>query len=87
MIFNRRLTFGIIVLASQSLLIALAITWLIQMLVIAEHGSVYFIENNPAILMTEIILSALICVFSIVVFALQLVKLGERRQTDRSRPR
>ena len=82
--FNRRLSFAIIVLASQVLLIALALTWLIQMLVIAQHGSVHFIESNQAILMAEIILSALICVFAIVVFILQLLKLRERRQSDRT---
>jgi hypothetical protein len=84
-LFGRRVTFAIIVLASQLLLIALAVTWLIQMLVIARNGSVYFIEDNPAILVTEIVLAAVISIFAAVVFVLQLKKLGEKRRGDERR--
>ncbi len=82
MLFGRRVNFAIIVLASQILLIALAMTWLIQMAAIAKNGSIQFIENNPAILYTEIVLAALIGIFALFVFILQIIKLGEKRRGD-----
>lgn len=80
--FGRRVRFALFILASQILLIALAITWVIQMIVIAINGSVKFVEYNPAILWFEIILSTLICLFGIVVFIVQWKRLGERREND-----
>ena len=85
--FDRRVKFTIVILASQLLLIALALTWFIQLFVIARYGSVRFIENNPVILITELIVAGLICIFSTVVFALQILKLGEKRRTDDREPR
>jgi hypothetical protein len=72
---------------SQILLVALAISWLIHMLIIAAEGSVYFIENNPAILWSEIIVSILITLFAAYILILQIRKLGERRSTDERRER
>ncbi len=82
LLFGRRVRFALVVLASQVLLMALAVTWVIQMIVIAVNGSVMFIEHNRAILMFEIILSALICIFGVVVFIIQMKRLGERRRND-----
>ena len=80
--FSRRVRFALVILASQILLIALAVTWVIQMIVIAVNGSVSFVEHNTGILLFEIIISSLICVFGIVVFIIQWKRLGERRRGD-----
>jgi predicted DNA repair protein MutK len=82
MIFGRRVKFALIVLSSHLLLIALAIAWGIQMIVIARNGSVKFVEYNQAILVTEITLAVLIAVFGIVAFVFQLKRLGEKRRGD-----
>ena len=71
-----------VIIASHVLLIALAIAWLIQMLVIYKNGSVKFVENNQAILASEIILIFLICLFGISVLYLQIKKLAEKRASD-----
>jgi len=80
---RRRLKFSSVVLVSQMLLIALAIAWLVHMVVIATYGSVYFIERDPMILWAEISASAIIMIFAIYVLAIQIRRLGERRGTDR----
>jgi membrane protein implicated in regulation of membrane protease activity len=82
LLFGRRLRFALVILASQILLIALAITWVIQMIVIAINGSVLFVEYNPAVLLFEIIISILICLLGIIVFIIQWRRLGERRNND-----
>jgi hypothetical protein len=82
LIFGRRVRFALVILASQILLIALAVTWVVQMIVIAINGSVIFVEHNPGILLFEIILSSLICIFGIIVFVIQWRRLGERRKND-----
>ena len=71
------------VLISQALLIALAISWLIHMLIIAVNGSAYFVENNHFTLWTEITASVLITIFAIFILITQIQRLGERRRTDR----
>jgi membrane protein YdbS with pleckstrin-like domain len=80
---RRRLKFSSVVLVSQMLLIALAIAWLVHMVVIAIYGSVYFIERDPFILWAEISASAIIMIFAVYVLALQIRRLGERRGSDR----
>ena len=80
---RRRLRLAVIILISQMLLIALAISWLVHMTLIAIYGSVYFIEDNRFILYSEIAGSVLITIFGISVLALQLQRLGERRASDR----
>jgi hypothetical protein len=85
MIFNRRLRFALIIIASHILLIALAVAWLIQMLVININGSVKFVEYNRTILFSEIVLIALVCLFGISVLYLQIKKLGEKRVGDGKR--
>ena len=82
MLFGRRVRFAIIVLASQLLLIALAVVMLVQMILIAVHGLVQFVENNQAILIIEIILTTLITFFGIFVSIVQLRRLGENRSSD-----
>jgi hypothetical protein len=82
-LLQRRLTFGLLVIVSQVMLIALAISWLIHMAAIAVSGSVYFVENNPYILWIEMAISILIIVFAIYIFVIQIQKLGERRTKDR----
>ena len=82
MLFGRRVRFAIIVLASQLLLVALAVVMLVQMILIAMNGLVQFVENNPLILAVEIILTVLITVFGIFVFIVQLKRLGEKRNSD-----
>jgi ABC-type nickel/cobalt efflux system permease component RcnA len=79
----RRLRLAVIILISQMLLIALAISWLVHMTIIAVDGSVYFIEDNRLILFSEIAASCLITLFGLWVLVLQLQRLGERRATDR----
>ena len=82
MLFGRRVRFALVVLASQILLIALACVMLIQMLLIAIYGLVNFVENNRAILIIEISLTTLIIFFGIFVFVIQLIRLGEKRNSD-----
>ena len=82
MFFGRRVRFAIFVLAAQLLLIAMAIAWCIHMVLIAKYGKIYFVETNPAILYGEIVATALVTLFAIIVFALQYKRLGERRRDD-----
>ena len=79
---RRRLKFTILVIVSQMLLVALAIAWLIHMFLIALEGSLYFIENNPYVLWAEISAALLITTFAIVVLAMQVYRLGERRRGE-----
>ena len=79
---RRRLNFTLLVIVSQMLLVALAITWLIHMVLIALKGSLYFIENNPYILWAEISAAVLITAVAITVLIMQLKRLGERRRGD-----
>ena len=81
---RRRLQFSTLVIITQILLVALAIAWLIHMVTIAIAGSIYFVENNPFILWTEITMSVLITLFAIFVLIVQLQRLGERRSSDRN---
>ena len=81
---QRRLKSTMFVLISQALLVALAVSWVIHMSIIAANGSVYFVESNRYILWAEIIGSALIAIFAVVILATQIHKLGERRRTDRT---
>jgi uncharacterized BrkB/YihY/UPF0761 family membrane protein len=83
--YGRRLRFTILVLVSQLLLIALAIAWVIHMVLIAANGAVYFIEANRIILWGEIIATVVITLFATAVFAVQLYRLGERRKGDREK--
>jgi hypothetical protein len=80
---RRRVKSTAYIIISQTLLIALAIAWLIHMVLIAINGSVYFVEDNQYILWAEILGSALIAVFALVMLTTQIQKLGERRKTDR----
>ena len=80
---RRRLKFTTIVLISQMLLIALAIAWMVHMIVIAALGAVYFIERDSVILWIEICASILITLFAIFVLTIQIRRLSERRRTDR----
>ena len=81
---RRRLRLAILIIVSQILLIAMAFSWLIHMVVIATEGSVYFVENNPAILWGEISVCILITIFAIFVLITQIRRLGERRENDRN---
>ena len=82
MLFGRRVKFAIVVLASQLLLIAMAIAWVIHMVLIAKSGHVYFIEENPVVLYGEIAATVVITLFAIVVFVIQYKRLRERRKGD-----
>lgn len=81
-LMRRRLRSTLAVLSSQMLLIALAIAWLVQMIIIAQCGAVYFIEKNSVILWVEIVASLLITIFAIYVLIRQIQRLGERRRED-----
>lgn len=82
---RRRLKFTTVVLVSQMLLIALAIAWLVHMIVIAAYGAVYFIERDPLVLWIEISASLVITLFAIFVLTMQIRRLSERRRNDRDR--
>ena len=82
---RRRLRFSLLVVVTQTLLIALAVSWLVHMVTIALAGSVYFVENNPFILWGEIIVSVLITIFAICILVMQIQRLGERRGADRNK--
>jgi hypothetical protein len=62
------------------LLIALAVAWMVHMVIIEVNGSVYFVEKNPLILWGEIAAIAVITLFAIYVLATQIQRLGERRR-------
>jgi ABC-type nickel/cobalt efflux system permease component RcnA len=79
---RRRLKSSLLVMISQALLIALAISWLIHMVIIAVDGSAYFVENNHFILWAEIVGSVLITIFAIFILVIQIQRLGERRRLD-----
>ncbi len=79
----RRLRFSIVVLISQLLLTALALAWAVHMTLIAANGAVYFVEGNQTVLWLEIGTTLAISLFGVVVFAMQLRRLGERRSGDR----
>jgi len=81
----RRLRFAVIVLSSQLLLIALAAAWSVHMIIIALNGEVYFVEDNPFILGAEVAVTLLISAFGVIVFGMQLRRLGERRGGDNRR--
>lgn len=80
--FGRRVKFSMAVLLAQMLLVATAISWCVHMLLIKKHGEVYFTESNPWILNAEIIVTAVIVIYAIIVFALQWQRLRERRRSD-----
>lgn len=82
MLFGRRVTFAIVVLASQLLLIAMAVGWVIHMVLIAKSGSAYFIEDNPFVMYGEIAATVVIVLFAIFIFVLQCKRLRERRKGD-----
>lgn len=79
---GRRLRFAVVVVISQMLLVALAVAWLVHMILIAVNGAVFFVEQSPLILWTEIAASVLIIVFGCWVLAIQMARLGERRRGD-----
>ncbi len=79
---RRRLKFAVVILVSQLLLIALAIAWVVHMVIIAVNGAAYFVETNPFIMWGEVIATVLITLFAIGVFALQIVRLSERRRSE-----
>ncbi len=70
-ISGNRMTSIILVLASQLLLMALAIAWCVHMVLIAKHGRIFFAEPNLLILYGEIAATVLIAIFAIAVFVLQ----------------
>ena len=82
MIFGRRVKFNILVLMCQLLLIAMTVTWLVQMFLIAKHGRIYIIEENPIVLYGEIASLIIITMFAIIVFIMQWKRLGEKRRDD-----
>ena len=81
---RRRLKSTTYVIISQALLMALAIAWVIHMVIIATNGSVYFVENNSFILWLEISSSVLIVIFAIFILVNQIQRLSERRRIDRA---
>ena len=78
--------FTITVLASHLFLAVLALMWFIQLFVIAKDGSVRFIENNPVILIIELVVAGIICIFGLWLFIIQVLKLKERRREDERQP-
>lgn len=82
MIFGRRLQFVLLVLVSQLLLIGISVAWCIQLVLVAKHGQVVFVEENSAVLYTEVVATSLIVLFAAIVFTLQYRRLRERRRSD-----
>lgn len=87
MLFGRRLTFGIVVLAAQVLLLAMTVAWVVQLTLIAINGHICFEEGNSAILYLEIAAVTLIGIFALAVFAVQYRRLGEKRAGEDRRRR
>jgi hypothetical protein len=81
------MTFALVILASQLLLIALSLVFFTELILIVKNGSINFVEKNWTILILEVILSGLVTIFALVVFVVQTRRLGERRKGDAgSRP-
>ena len=80
---RRRLKTTMLVLISQALLVALAISWLVLISFIAVNRSVVFFEDNHLILWLEIIGLVLIAMFAIFMLVSQIQRLSERRSSDR----
>jgi hypothetical protein len=53
------------------------------MILVEIYGSVYFVESEPDILWAEISVTLMIITFSGFVLAMQIKRLGERRENDR----
>ncbi len=84
MLFGRRLRFGVVVLAAQLLLLAMAVAWCVQLTLIAVRGQICFAETNVIILYGEIAGMVLIAIFAVAVFVMQYRRLTEKRAGDRS---
>ena len=82
MLFGRRLRFGVVVLAAQLLLLAMAVAWCVQLTLIALRGRICFEETNSSILYGEIAGVVLIAVFALAVFVVQYRRLAEKRASD-----
>jgi hypothetical protein len=80
---RRRLRSTALVLISQMLLIALAVAYLLQMIIIAREGAAYFVEQNRLILYGEITGVALILIFAVYVLVTEIRRLSERRGAER----
>ncbi len=78
----RRVRFAIVILISQLLLIAMAVSWVVHGVLIAQNGQVSFIETNHWILYGEITATVLITLFAVSVFIIQYRRLQEKRQDD-----
>ncbi len=81
--FSRRLRFSLVILVSQMLLIALAIAWSANLILIAQHGGLYSTEANPWVLYGEIGATVLIILFAFVVIYLEIIRIRSRRRSDR----
>lgn len=77
---RRRLQFATLNILNQILLIALAIAWIVHICIIAVYGAVMFEENNPLVLWSEIVTLAVILIFSIYIFVMQIQRFGEKRE-------
>jgi hypothetical protein len=62
---------------------ALAVSWLIHMLLIEINGAVYFVEKEPSILWAEIIVTVMIIIFGGSILIIQIKRLGESRANDK----
>ena len=82
-LFGRRLRYSLIILVSQMLLIALAIGWGINLILIAQHGHLYSIESNPWILYGEIVATVLIILYAFFVIYFEIVRMRQKRNSDR----
>ena len=82
MLFGRRLRFGMVVLAAQVLLLAMAVAWCVQLTLIAVHGQICFEEDNSAVLLLEIAAVSFVAIFALVVFVIQYRRLGEKRSGE-----
>ncbi|MFC1866463.1 hypothetical protein ACFLYB_07135 [Chloroflexota bacterium] len=81
-VHKRRLRFSLIILISQLLLVALAIGWGVNLILIAQHGGLYSIETNPLILYGEIVATVLIILFAFFVIYLEIVRMRSKRQRE-----
>ena len=80
---KRRLRFSLIILVSQLLLVALALAWGVNLILIAQHGGLYSIEANPLVLYGEIAATVLIIIFAFVVILFEISRMRSRRRSER----
>ena len=83
MLFGRRLRFGVVVLAAQLLLLAMAVAWCVQLTLIAVRGEICLTETIARIQYGQTVAAVLVVVLAVFVLVIRHGRLTEKRINDR----